>query len=96
MMDENVSMGDALIRAFNACNAELQLAQADAQENESLARERVDWDAVVCIRTEVFHDSEGRFGWRCFVRGLTPRLSAYIADRMRNAGWQGAEVHIET
>lgn len=85
----------ALDRARSECDQAITRAESEAHENESLACERVNWGMAHCTEVEWFFAANVhgyRFGWRCYVTELTPRLCAYIADDLRNRGWQHIEV----
>ena len=76
-------------------NFAIGYVQAEAQENESLARDPTpDWNGVECTRAEHFANSDGEYGWRAYVRGLDgcPRLRAHLRSKLLNKGWDNAEV----
>lgn len=78
----------------DACDV-VRTAAQEADENESLYRQQVDWDNVTATGAERWIDDEGDLGWRVYVIGTGERASkfyAYVSGKLANMGWDNVEV----
>lgn len=78
----------------DACDVVREAAQ-EADENESLYRQQVDWNTVTATGAERWIDDEGDLGWRVYVIGTGERANkfyAYVSGKLLNMGWDNVEV----
>lgn len=81
-------------RLIEDCNFCIGEAEADAQENESLAHDKPAWQTAHCSGAEFWVNDKGMNGYRVYVMGFAgcDRLIAHVRSKLQNRGWPDVEV----
>ena len=96
-MDKFEKMVERLPELKEACNKALQIVGKKVRDKYAPNEMCVNWGDLSCVRTEVYFDDGGHFGYRVLVEEADPDNAEFQVEVSRELDGLGfSDVYVET